>query len=114
MSDADLPYLYSQYQHDPDMRELVEQFVAELPDRRAELRSAAQRGDLATALRLSHQLKGASGGYGFGPLGDTAAGVEDALKRLAGSAEASSPTALLRVAEPLLTACDRVRIASAA
>lgn len=114
MSDPDRTPLFSAFESDPDMRELVEQFVTELPDRRAELFEATRRGDLTTATRVAHQLKGASGGYGFAPLGEVAARTEDALRRLHVLSDRPAAEAMLRAAEPLLLACDRVRIASAA
>ncbi|MCW5757361.1 MAG: Hpt domain-containing protein [Phycisphaeraceae bacterium] len=114
MADSKHSLLYSEYEDDPDMRELVEQFVAEMPERRAELLRAASSGDLSGAIRVAHQLKGASGGYGFGPLGETACQCEEAFKRLDTETDRVQAEMLLRVAEPLLVACDRVRVSSAA
>ena len=49
----------------PDRVERIEMFVAELPDRVAELRPALGGRDFETLQRLAHQPKGAAGGYGF-------------------------------------------------
>jgi HPt (histidine-containing phosphotransfer) domain-containing protein len=48
-----------------ELRELIPRFLA---NRRAEialLRGAIARGDLETARRIGHALKGVGGGYGF-------------------------------------------------
>jgi HPt (histidine-containing phosphotransfer) domain-containing protein len=51
---------------DPDMAELVDMFLEELPQRLTVLTTAVDAGDIETLRRLAHQLKGAAGGYGFG------------------------------------------------
>jgi HPt (histidine-containing phosphotransfer) domain-containing protein len=57
--------LVSELANDPDMLELVEMFVQELPQRVSALRQAITQSDLDSLQRLAHQLKGAAGGYGF-------------------------------------------------
>lgn len=74
----------STFEDDPDMMDIVQEFAAELPKRAAELRSLFE-GDQLEALRtLAHQLKGAGGGYGFAPITEAAAALEQALKDGAG------------------------------
>jgi HPt (histidine-containing phosphotransfer) domain-containing protein len=108
MSRPDREPLLSVYEHDPEMAELVAMFVAEMPDRRAELEQAVRAADVETAIRIAHQLKGAAGGYGFDALGIYAAETEHALRALAGNHPSERP---LRVAAtPLLDACARVRL----
>ena len=54
----------SVFENDPDMREIVQEFAAELPSRIADLQemlAANRRADMQT---VAHQLKGAGGGYG--------------------------------------------------
>ena len=72
--------LYSEFADDPDMVELVEMFVSDLPDRVRELQQAIQETDVAAVTHLSHQLKGAAGGYGFTPITEAAAAVEQQAK----------------------------------
>ena len=72
--------LQSELVDDPDMRELIEFFVEELPDRIHAIESALAEGDHLMLQRLTHQLKGASAGYGFRVIGDAAAQVEDLVK----------------------------------
>jgi len=70
----------SVYEDDPDMLEIVREFAAELPDRIADLEGRLEAGDLAQLQVLAHQLKGAGGGYGFSPVTDAAAVLEQSLK----------------------------------
>jgi signal transduction histidine kinase/CheY-like chemotaxis protein/HPt (histidine-containing phosphotransfer) domain-containing protein len=68
--------LLSDFATDPDMIELVENFVASLVQKRAEIERCAKEADLEALRRHAHQLKGAGGGYGFAALTDAAAEVE--------------------------------------
>lgn len=72
--------LYSDLSTDPDMLELVEMFVGELPDRVAAIEQAVKQANLADLAKLSHQLKGAGGGYGFSSITEAAAVVEKQAK----------------------------------
>jgi histidine phosphotransfer protein HptB len=74
------PLCYSTLAHEPDMAELVELFVQELPDRLAGLRCAAEAHDLQQVGRLAHQLKGAGGSHGFPSLTTAAAQLEHAAR----------------------------------
>ena len=64
--------IVSQYATDPEMAELVELFITELPARVNALRSAWQAGQVSDVERMAHQLKGSSAGYGFPAIGDAA------------------------------------------
>ncbi len=68
--------LYSAYADDADMAELIELFVNEMPQRVDALRQAIADKDIDAIIRLSHQLKGAAGGYGFDVITDVAREVE--------------------------------------
>ncbi|MFQ5513564.1 MAG: Hpt domain-containing protein [Myxococcota bacterium] len=70
----------SEYEDDPDMLDIVQEFAAELPERAAALEACLGGGDLATLQTLAHQLKGAGGGYGFPQITGAAAQLESALK----------------------------------
>ncbi|NOG54626.1 MAG: Hpt domain-containing protein [Planctomycetes bacterium] len=74
----------SEFADDPDMLELVEMFVDELPQRVQSLQSSFESQMMDELLRLSHQLKGACGGYGFPSLSEAAAELEGLLKSGAG------------------------------
>jgi HPt (histidine-containing phosphotransfer) domain-containing protein len=72
--------ILSDFADDPEMQDLVELFVNELPERLAVLRTGLESNALEQVQRVAHQLKGASGGYGFPMIGDCAARVETAVK----------------------------------
>ena len=57
--------VYSSLGTDPDLGELVELFVSEVPDRIAMLEKAWAARDLEALGCAAHQLKGAAGSYGF-------------------------------------------------
>lgn len=76
---ADTPTLRSQFGDDPEMRELVELFVSELPIRTQALTEAVDGHQWEQVKRLSHQLKGSSAGYGFPTIGAAAGKVEHLL-----------------------------------
>jgi len=76
----------SEFASDPDINDCVRQ------ERWDELR------------RIAHQLKGASGGYGFSPLGEAAAALERDI-----DAEAELE-ALRRDAERLIALCGRASV----
>lgn len=68
--------ILAQMLEDPLFRDLIDDFIAEMPERIARLRSAAAGGDVETIRHLAHQLKGAGGGYGFDNISLSAARVE--------------------------------------
>lgn len=72
--------LVSEFADDPDMAELVEMFVSDLPERIGTLKTAQETRDVDALTTIAHQLKGAAPGYGFAPIGDAAKAVEDALR----------------------------------
>jgi HPt (histidine-containing phosphotransfer) domain-containing protein len=61
---------------DPDLRDLVEEFVDGLTERAAEFRQAFEELDWDKLARLAHQLKGAAGSYGYPDLGSLGATME--------------------------------------
>jgi histidine phosphotransfer protein HptB len=79
--------LVSQLAGDPDLRDLIEQFVTELPHRLATLRMAACADNLPEVGRLAHQLKGAGGSYGFPQLSEVAKELERAARVMQSAAD---------------------------
>ena len=73
-----MTFLYSDFADDPDMAELIDLFLDDLPNRVTSLRAALAAGDMAGLRRFAHQLKGAAGGYGYPTLGEAAAALEHA------------------------------------
>jgi CheY-like chemotaxis protein/HPt (histidine-containing phosphotransfer) domain-containing protein len=72
--------LVSGFKDDPDLMEVLGKFVGTLPERVQKLSELLARNDLAELGRLVHQMKGASGGYGFPVLSKIAAKAEQKIK----------------------------------
>ncbi|MEM7227484.1 MAG: Hpt domain-containing protein [Planctomycetota bacterium] len=68
--------LISEFASDPDMMELVNYFLDELPDRVQRLQNAYEASDVTQLKTLAHQLKGSAGGYGFPTITESAAELE--------------------------------------
>lgn len=68
--------LRSEFADDPDMAELVDEFVQELGSRIEAIRAAFETEDASRLKTIAHQLKGAAGGYGFPTIGFAAGDVE--------------------------------------
>lgn len=66
---------------DPDMIELVEEFVATLSSRVGEFQEAHEKLDWEQLAALAHRLKGAGGSYGYGPLSELGAEMEAAFRQ---------------------------------
>ncbi len=75
-----LPPFVSTLSNDPDMRELVELFVMELPQKIGVFESLLEDDNWARLKHVSHQLKGSAGGYGFDCVTPFAARVEQAIE----------------------------------
>jgi len=72
--------IYSSFGDDPDLGELVEMFVEEMPDRIENLISQFEAKNWEELTRAAHQMKGAAGSYGFGVLTPVAAKLEALLR----------------------------------
>jgi histidine phosphotransfer protein HptB len=95
--------LYSSLGGDLDLGEIVAMFVDEMPERVATLLATLDAGDLEGLRRAAHQLKGAAGSYGFGPISPSAAKVEDAIR-------ANAPEQQIRDSvDALVDLCNRTR-----
>ena len=71
--------LFSTFQNDVSMRDLIDAFVAELPAKVRALEEAMVSQDAKKLESLVRSLKGAAGGYGFEPITELAAKLESAL-----------------------------------
>ncbi len=103
--------IQSQFANDPDMKELVELFISELPQRIDAINTAFQAGDTNSLKRLAHQLRGASAGYGYPTLGTAAGAVEDGLRSLAPT---ETSRVIARLGAEVAALIDMCRRASAA
>jgi HPt (histidine-containing phosphotransfer) domain-containing protein len=95
--------IHSSLADDEDLGEIVDLFVAEMPDRIERLLGYAAASNWPELERLAHQLKGAAGSYGFEPVSPAAARVEAAVRD-------EWPEVQLRVAlDDLVSLCQRMR-----
>ena len=70
----------SEYANDPDMREVIDEFVARLPLQVANIKRMLDEKNLDELRRAVHQMKGAGGGYGFAQITTFAAKAEQKVK----------------------------------
>ncbi|MBY0307806.1 MAG: Hpt domain-containing protein [Phycisphaerales bacterium] len=98
----------SEFANDPDMREIVEMYVQEMPQRVAKLEELWAAQQMDELKRLAHQIKGSSGGYGFVPVGGAAGKVEASLMALSEGSASASLDQLRNQFEELLSMCRRV------
>lgn len=94
--------LLSEFSGDQDMAELVELFVEEMGERIASLERLWSESEIENLRVIAHQLKGASGGYGFPSITEAAAELECQIKQ--GCEEKEE---LRESFEHLLTLCKR-------
>ncbi|NLX12741.1 MAG: Hpt domain-containing protein [Phycisphaerales bacterium] len=80
MPSVELTPIISYYSDDPEMAELVDEFVNTLSERVISLENCLNTGDLSELKRIAHQLKGSCGGYGFDVIGQAAAILETSAK----------------------------------
>ena len=100
---TDQTAIYSDFGGDPEMGELVEMFVAEMPDRIDSIIESLGRGDLESLQYATHQMKGAAGSYGFHQLTPYAAEAESSVR------EEQSEETVCRAVHELIDQCQRVR-----
>ncbi len=106
LTQARAPLLYSSLGADPDLGELVELFVAEMPERVATFRGLFARQQWEELRRAAHQLKGAAGGYGFSQISPCAARLENAIR------QRLSEEQIRQAVEELTDLCHRARSGS--
>jgi HPt (histidine-containing phosphotransfer) domain-containing protein len=100
---APVELLYSTLGGDPDLGEIVDLFVAEMPQRVADILNLLDGARWGQLGRAAHQLKGAAGSYGFGPISPAAARVEEAVRQ-------GLPEEPIRAAvDELVDLCHRAR-----
>ena len=100
--------LVSEFADDPEMLELIRLFVEEIPSRVASLQSLWESRRIQDLRRAVHQLKGAGGGYGFGPLGAAAAQLESSIIRAETDSGEQALGRIQRELDDLIDMCRRV------
>jgi len=96
-------FVYSHLAADPDLGELVDIFVQEMPDRIDALDAQAKSRDWSQLAETAHQIKGTAGCYGFEEITPCAARLEAAAR------EAEQEPQILAVLDELLSLCRRIR-----
>jgi HPt (histidine-containing phosphotransfer) domain-containing protein len=96
--------LYSTLSADLDLREIVDLFIEEMPDRTSALLDRLDAADWEGLRQVAHQLKGAAGSYGFEPITRSAAAVEDAIR------ESQPEQALRPMVQDLVDLCARAQL----
>ncbi len=90
----------SELADEEDMRELILEFVMELPGRSAQMRALTSADSRESLRAMAHQLKGAGGGYGYPAITQAAARLEHRIL------SQSSETELLESLQTLIGCCD--------
>lgn len=101
--DIDRDCVYSRLGADPELADIVEMFVQELPKRLDAMRHHLENADWEGLRQLAHQMKGAAGSYGFDVVSPVAGKIESAVRD-------GEPEDHIRAAVSELTdLCGRVR-----
>jgi HPt (histidine-containing phosphotransfer) domain-containing protein len=90
--------------NDPDLWNIVQLFVNEMPLRIQKLLDEYQAKDWEKLSCTAHQLKGAAGSYGFGEVSPVAAHLEQAAKSSANENE------ILQILNELIRICQHVTL----
>jgi histidine phosphotransfer protein HptB len=96
--------IYSDLGGDPDLSDLVDMFVQEMPDRISTLEEHGEEKNWTALCRVAHQLKGSGGSYGFDILSTHAARLEASCK----TAEPVEEQVVSLLGD-LVDLCNRVR-----
>lgn len=105
---SDSQPIHSIYENDPEMAEILDMFISELPARAASLNGYFHANDERNLRTLSHQLKGAGAGYGFAQISSAAANVEQLLVEKGSDAFSAQLAELQEHMDALLSICRRV------
>lgn len=95
--------IYSTLADDPELAEIVEMFVEELPERISMMLKSFENSDWEGLRRTAHQLKGAAGSYGFQPITELSARLERTVK------EKEDELVIRKVLNELDALCRRAR-----
>ncbi len=69
----------SSYANMPELRQILGEFIDELPERVAKMKEQLGQNDLPSLRRAVHQLRGAGGGYGFDLITELASRAEETI-----------------------------------
>jgi signal transduction histidine kinase/CheY-like chemotaxis protein len=74
------PLVSTELLDDPDLREIIDEFVVRFDEQLTALRSAWRRDDLSRIAEIAHWIKGSAGTVGFGAFTEPAAALETAAE----------------------------------
>jgi len=97
--------IYSTFRDDPEMADVLAEFIAQMPNRMAEMRRAAEVGQWDLLRRLAHQMKGAGGSYGYACLSDAARELESHAERKDAESVRLALAGLARMTGGILAGC---------
>ena len=101
-----LQRVYSVYGDDPNLAELVDIFVSELPRRVETLQSHAEVEDWESLSRVAHQINGNASSYGFPQLSTLAGRIEYACR-------GTNPTdMIMQSLDNFIEYCEHIRAGS--
>ena len=107
MIDATLPNetgpIRSLFADDGDFAELLGEFAATIPEKRSTVRELLQKRAVDELRVWAHQMKGASGGYGFPALSEAAAELEQGCKT-------TEDERIARDVERIIAYLDRIEV----
>jgi HPt (histidine-containing phosphotransfer) domain-containing protein len=95
--------IYSTLAQDPDLSELIDLYVQEMPQKLEQLSRLLAEADVPGVGRLAHQLKGAAGSHGFHEITPYAVRLEHAAR------EQGDLDQIRAAAEELVGICRRIR-----
>jgi histidine phosphotransfer protein HptB len=95
--------VYSRLGSDPDLGEIVDMFVEEMPGRVATIVGQLNAADWDGLRRTAHQLKGAAGSYGFDAISPSAGRVEAVVR------DGEPEERIRAVVDELVDLCSRAR-----
>src|SRR5262249_9539441 len=98
------------FANDPEMAQLVQLFVSELPGRIDALAAAWAERRTTDLTRLAHQLKGAGGGYGFPAIGHAAGALEAGLRSLPAPGDTAALDRLKSAFAALMDLCAKASV----
>jgi HPt (histidine-containing phosphotransfer) domain-containing protein len=102
-ANASADCVYSSLASDPELGEIVEMFVEEMPGRVASLLDHFNRKDWDGLRQSAHQLKGAAGSYGFATISPCAGRVESVIR------DGEPEHQIYEAVTELVDLCGRVR-----
>jgi HPt (histidine-containing phosphotransfer) domain-containing protein len=102
LSASEAAPIYSALGADPDLADLVDLFVEEIPGRVRAMEEALRELDWDLLRTLTHQMSGAGGSYGF-------PGLTPCARNLENAAGAQNELAASAALEAFATVCRRLR-----